>query len=74
MKEPKLSEKQAAIISAAKICAQDYIKKIPPLPDEHERREKDFLMGFLKALKGVGINVLDETTLSSVKIMEIYEQ
>jgi hypothetical protein len=74
MKEPKLSEKQAAMVSAAKICAQDYIKQVPPLPDEHERRERDFLMGFFKALKQVGINVLDETTLSGIKIVETYEQ
>jgi len=74
MKEPKLSEKQVAILSAARICAQDYVKEVPPLSDEHERRVKDFLSGFFKALKEVGMDITDPSTLSGVDIVDMYEQ
>lgn len=74
MNEPKLSEKQIAILSAARICAQDYVKEVPPLHDEHERRIRDFLSGFFKALKEVGMDVTDPTTLSGVNIVDMYEQ
>lgn len=74
MNEPKLSEKQVFLLCAARNIAQEYVKEVPPLSDEHERRIRDFLSGFFKALKEVGMDVTDSTTLSGVDIVDMYEQ
>lgn len=69
MKTPKLNNKQAALLLAAKACAFDYIKTIPEQENTTTTRVHDFMAGYFKAMKDCGYDVTDEKTLDGIMVV-----
>lgn len=70
MKDIKLSEKQLALLSAARGCAKNYVQQMPRKHSQKEQRITDFTAGYCKAMKDCGFDVTDERTLEGITVVE----
>lgn len=59
-----LSEKQSALLMAARTCAISYVQEVQPRFNKKEQRRYDFSCGYLKAMKDLGYDVTQESSLT----------